>query len=169
MTQDWQNFYLLAGSASATLIGLIFVAISLGARLLPTQADSSVRAFVTPTVLHFGAVVVFSAIALIPVLGPGGLGLISLVIGGLGLVYSANVLRQMRLHHEQQQALDKRHWLWHLVLPLSGYLLIFAAGVGLLLGPAGWVAALAPAMVVLLIVGLRNAFDLIMWIARQPG
>jgi hypothetical protein len=41
LVAGWQNFYLLTGTAAASLIGLVFVAISLGARLVPNQAASA--------------------------------------------------------------------------------------------------------------------------------
>lgn len=42
--RDWQNFYVLMGGASATLTGLMFVAISLGMNLARNeQTDEAIR------------------------------------------------------------------------------------------------------------------------------
>lgn len=166
--RDWQNFYILAGTASATLIGLIFIAISFGARLVPTQAESSVRAFVVPTVIHFGIVLSLSIFTLIPTYTALGLSAMLMMIGSVGIAYATGVLRQMRLHHRQQQALDAHHWWWHLLFPLLSYLSILVAGIGLLMGLSWLLNALAVAVISLIVVGLRNTFDLMMWIARQP-
>ena len=166
--RDWQSFYLLTGTASATLIGLMFVAISLGARLVPTQAESGVRAFVTPTVIHFSAVLILSVFTLIPIDAPGILGVMLVVVGGVGIVYAAGVLRQMRSYHENSQALDARHWSWHLLFPLLCYVLIFGCGLALFLSLSWTLVILALAVIGLIVIGLRNAFDLMMWIVRQP-
>ncbi len=51
----WGNFYVIIGSSAAALTGLTFVVIALAAdarRLTPR----GLRAFVTPTIVHFGTV-----------------------------------------------------------------------------------------------------------------
>jgi hypothetical protein len=45
---NWQNFYILMGTASATLIGLLFVAISTGGYIPAQQAKEYTRTFVYP-------------------------------------------------------------------------------------------------------------------------
>ena len=167
--RDWQSFYLLTGTAAATLIGLIFLAISLGARLVPAEATPAMRAFVNPTVIHFGAVLVLSGLMLVPTYTLPILGLTVMLAGLAGLVYLVGVARQMRLHHRQEQALDARHWLWHTLMPAASYGLTLATGLGLLLG-YGWALSVLPlAALGLIITGLRNAFDLLLWIARQTA
>ncbi len=49
---DWQNFYLLVGTAAATLVGLMFVAISLGVRSITQQHIPALRVFVSPTLIQ---------------------------------------------------------------------------------------------------------------------
>ena len=165
--RDWQSFYLLAGTASATLIGLMFVAISFGARLVPTQSESSVRAFVTPTVIHFSAVLVLSIFALIPTFSNEGWAIGLALLGAAGLAYGLGVIRQMLLHRGQGQPLDAGHWIWHMLLPMAGYVLIFVAGLGPFLGWPRLPNAPAFAAIALIVTVLRNAFDLMMWIAHQ--
>ncbi len=167
--RDWQNFYMLAGTASATLIGLIFIAISFGARLVPTQAESAVRAFVVPPVIHFGIVLGLSILMLIPTYTALLLSGVLAVVGVIGIAYAVGVLRQLLLHHRQEKALNLHHWSWHLLLPLLGYFVIFASGPCLLFGLSWFLNVLALAVAGLIVIGLRNAFDLMMWIARQPG
>jgi hypothetical protein len=54
MLHGWDNFYITAATAGATLIGLLFVVVSLGSGLSASSAVHGVRAFVTPTLAHFG-------------------------------------------------------------------------------------------------------------------
>jgi hypothetical protein len=167
LLRDWQGFFTLVGTAAATLIGLIFLAFSLGARLVPAEDNTAMRAFVVPIVVHFGAVLVLAALMLVPLYTAASLGLVLLAGGLAGAVFSLQVLRQLKRHHFQEEALNLHHWTWHWILPSSGYALVVAAGLGVLAGLPGFVLALVPAALVLIIVGLRNAFDLFLWIARQ--
>src|SRR6185437_10783286 len=50
----WQNFYVIIGSAAATLTGLTFVMVTLVAGTGAPRTNESVAAFGTPTVVHFG-------------------------------------------------------------------------------------------------------------------
>ena len=50
---SWQNFYFMIGGASAGLMGLMFVALSLGTHLVNDETISSVGAFVTPSIIYF--------------------------------------------------------------------------------------------------------------------
>ena len=53
----WDNFYVIVGSSAGALIGLQFVVITLIADLpIHDGAAQASSAFATPTVLHFGAV-----------------------------------------------------------------------------------------------------------------
>src|SRR5579864_5885395 len=89
MFADWDNFYLLVGSASAGLIGLLFVVVT-----LTTGGDANRLArgnaiYLTPTALDFGIVLFVSAIAFTPRL-PSLLAAALILVGGLvGLVFAA--------------------------------------------------------------------------------
>ena len=168
--RDWQSFYLLTGTGAATLIGLIFVAFSLGARLVTPQRIRSINAFVTPSVIHFAAVLILSMLSLVPTLTWQSLGVALTLVGLAGILHCASVAREMGLHQqEQQNALDTHHWLWHLLLPGACYILVFSTGLGLLAGLDWFVDLLALAVTGLIIVALRNTFDLTMWIAQQTA
>jgi hypothetical protein len=64
----WQNFYVLIGSAAATLTGLMFVVITLsaGARGRVSSASGALGAFTTPNVVHFGVALLVAAILSAP-------------------------------------------------------------------------------------------------------
>ncbi len=62
----WQNFYTLLGEASATLTGLMFVAASLGTRLINDDNDPKARTFITPPVLYFSLALLLSALMNVP-------------------------------------------------------------------------------------------------------
>jgi hypothetical protein len=56
----------MLGTAGATLLALLFVAVSLGAGYLTEEHRSATRMFMSPVVVHFTSVFFLSAIALFP-------------------------------------------------------------------------------------------------------
>ena len=64
--KQWHDFYTLVGTAGATLLGLLFVAISLGAGYLTEEHQLGIRTFYSPIVIHFTSVFFLSAVALFP-------------------------------------------------------------------------------------------------------
>jgi len=66
----WQNFYVIVGTAAATLTGLMFVVITLIAQLqaqiqIPSPR-SHITVFNTSNVFHFGAVLLAAGILSAP-------------------------------------------------------------------------------------------------------
>ena len=59
--EHWHDFYVLVGTAGATLVALLFVALSLGTGFLNDKRAAATRAFYSPVVVHISA-----AIALVP-------------------------------------------------------------------------------------------------------
>jgi len=160
----WHEFYLLVGTSAAALTGLLFVVISIGPEIVATRSSGGVRAFVTPTIVHFAAVLVVSALMLMPHVLPAivaGL----LLLGGLGaLAYllSTGAHKQWRIGK-----LDREDWICYIGLPLLSYLLVIAAAAAIWLRSAHGTVVLAAAMILLLVIGIRNAWDLVIWMARQ--
>ena len=51
--KDWHEFYLLAGTAAAALIALLFVAASIGAGVMSPERASAIRIYMSPVIFHF--------------------------------------------------------------------------------------------------------------------
>ena len=90
---DWQTFYLLTGTAAATLIGLLFIAISINTDIFHGKSRLDLRHFAGLTFNCFFYALVVSLLFLMPGLTPLGLGLPLLLIAGAGL---ANTVIQQR-------------------------------------------------------------------------
>ena len=65
MLQGWDNFYYLIGSAAASLIGLLFVVMTLTAGRERSRILRGVGLYMMPTVVHFGVVLSVSAVTII--------------------------------------------------------------------------------------------------------
>jgi len=66
MLHGWENFFIVGATAGATLIGLLFVAITLGAGLSTPQGLNATRAFLTPTLMRFSGVLLECVVVLFP-------------------------------------------------------------------------------------------------------
>jgi hypothetical protein len=64
--ERWANFYLLISTAAATLIGLLFVVITLGAERIVQDGTAKIRMYLTPTVLYFATVLLLAALLTFP-------------------------------------------------------------------------------------------------------
>src|SRR5207248_8304700 len=64
----WQNFYVIIGSAAATLTGLMFVVVTLiaGVRVRVPSSSESFTTFNTPNVLHFCLALLIAAVLSAP-------------------------------------------------------------------------------------------------------
>jgi len=93
----WANFYVIAGSSAGALIGLQFVVLTLIAnRPVERGAAQASNAFTTPSVVHFGAVLLLSALMCAPWEGLGAVSGLWGLAGLVGIVYVAVVARRMR-------------------------------------------------------------------------
>ncbi len=162
---SWQNFYVIFGTAAATLTGLMFIVITLIAGIevhVPT-VNAGISAFNTPTVVHFCTVLLIAGILSAPWQAFAS---ISLVLGVLGLaevVYLISVTRRMRSVPGYQTPLHD--WLWYSAVPLSAYIVLLAAAAVLTANPALALSIISAVMVVLLFTGIRNAWDLLTFLA----
>lgn len=167
--QGWHDFYVLIGTASATLIGLMFVAVSIAASTFTEEQRAGVQAFFTPTIAHFSAVLVVCLIVLAPVSRWTWLGALLLGSGIIGLGYAGKVWRQMG-RRGLTQRIDLEDRLLYVLGPFCGQALIALSGALMLLQAAASAYLLAVALVLLLLVGIRNAWDITVWSAlRAPN
>lgn len=66
----WANFYLTSATVAATLIGLLFVVITLAAERRPGTERGKIGLYLTPTIVQFGTVVVLAGLLLFPTRTP---------------------------------------------------------------------------------------------------
>jgi hypothetical protein len=161
----WQNFYVIIGSAAATLIGLMFVVITLiaGVRVRVPLDSGGIAAFNTPNVVHFRIALLVAAILSAPwqALWPAGLLLGLSGLGGATHVIIA--LRRARRQTDYQLVLED--WLWHTVFPLLSYTSLLVAAILLPGHPIATLFVIAAATLLLLFIGIHNAWDNVTYIA----
>ena len=167
MFRGWENFYLTIGSAAGALIGLLFVVVTLTAGRDRKSALRGVSLYMTPTVLHFVTVLCVSAVVTAPGLPVELLVAligIAVLVGFGNCVWAAVGIRNLR------QASEPVHWtdFWmYGATPAGAYLLLGGADLSLLVHSVWSPRLLAAVLMGLLLCGIRNAWDLVTWIA--PG
>jgi hypothetical protein len=167
LLNSWQNFYMIMGTAAATLTGLMFVVTTLiaGIDTHVSTLNAGVSAYNTPTVVQFGVVLLLAGIFSAPWSAYSSLSFL-LGLVGLGMaVYLIIVLRRMRRVPNYQSTLED--WLWYMVFPLLAAVLLLVAAFVLPQNPAPALYIVSAAMLLLLLVGVRNAWDLVIFLAVE--
>ncbi len=116
----WENFYVIVGSSAGALIGLQFVVITLIADMPIAQGQAQAGdAFATPTIVHFGAVLLLSAVLSAPWHGIATAAVLWGILGLSGIVYEIIVARRMRVQIVYTPEFED--WLFHFLLPFAAY------------------------------------------------
>jgi hypothetical protein len=159
----WANFYIITGSAAAALTGLMFVVITLVSGERMRRNPDGITTFSTPTVVHFGSVLLVSAIVAAPwrALGPPA---VLLGIAGLcGIVYVLRIMHKTR--HLSEYTADAEDWIWYTALPLASYAAIVTGAILLSQRPGDALFADAAGVMLLIFIGIHNSWDIVTYIA----
>jgi len=159
----WENFYVIVGSSAGALTGLQFVVMALIPDS-PTQAgEHEINTFGTPTVVHFCIVLFISAVLSVPWPGWHAVATIAWVTGALGIVYTMIVIRRSRRTTLYKPVLED--WIWHTVLPLVAYIVMVISAGFLVFSSALGLFGIAASVLLLLFIGIHNAWDSATYIA----
>jgi hypothetical protein len=177
LIEDWHDFDLLVGTAAATLVGLMFVAASIGASFYTEKNRAGMQTFISPTVVHFTSVLVLALLALVPTHEWLTLAGLLALVGAAGGIYSVNLWIQLFVQRRFDVDIVDR--LFYAAIPLLGYALLLLAAFFLLRQSEAGLDLLAAAQITLLLAGIRNAWDMMIWIVirvpttqaggREPG
>jgi hypothetical protein len=165
----WQSFYVIVGSSGAALTGLQFVVIALIAESRARATARQIDAFGTPTIVHFCAVLLVSAILSAPWQGLTNIARVLAVCGLTGVVYGVIVMRRAQLQTGYRPVFED--WLFHAVLPLLSYSSLTIAAILLPGHVAPSLFVIAATALLLLFIGIHNAWDTVTYIAlgfEQP-
>ena len=165
MLHDWENFFIVAATAGATLIGLLFVAVTLGVGLAARKGLNATRTFLTPTLIRFSGVLFESLAMLPPWPSAWPVGIILAVFGLIGLIYQVYVVLNQR--KVDFISLDWLDWTLFAVAPLLGNAALIAGAAGLMAEKPFAPYAIAGAIALLLLAGVYGAWHLTLWIARN--
>ena len=160
----WSTFYTMVGSAAAGLTGLMFVVIGLVmGRTRRRRPTDGLSVFSTPTVVHFGATLLVAVILMAPwhsVPPP------AVLVGFTGLLGVAYMLRLIyRTRNLASYRADIDDWAWYNVLPFVAYGALSIGGFWGLASIERSLFVVGGAAVLLMFIGIRNAWDIVTYIA----
>ncbi len=156
---EWNSFYVIVGPAAGALIGLQFVVMTLIVDRPPTAAASA--AFATPTIVHFGAALLLSALLCAPWQTIGITATFWGFIGLSGIIYSVIVTRHMRTQTFYRPEFED--WLFYAVLPLATYIIIVLSALAAPCYAREALFGVGAAALMLLFIGIRNAWDSVVY------
>ena len=167
MLDNWHEFYELLGTAAAALLSLLFVVASIGANAISASSESAgaTRTFMSPVAFHYANVLFLGLVALIPTQTWQSFGLILGVAAAVSLVYSIVILVRV-LRDSRADMADN---LAYGAVPSVCYAAGLVASFLILKQSAAGLEVLAGAALLLLVVNIRNAWDLMLAMARRSA
>jgi len=157
MLDGWSNFFTMTGSAGATLVGLLFIVITLNTDLSTSRTLDIARASMTPALYSFGGVLIQSMVAVVPWKAPWHGGVIFLLLGVGGFIYRIRAVRVRNTLHLMaiQGPVDR---IFHNAVPVSSSVVLIAGGAGLMAGSSFAPFAIAGSSTLLLISGIYRTW-----------
>lgn len=163
----WTGFYATLGEAAATMVGLLFVAASVGSRTFQGSRASALRMFLSASVVHFTGILAISLIVIAPLRTWPVCGALVVAAGLFGLIYHLFAWRDA-VSDGLSKRIDREDTIWYCLLPILGYLLETADGLILALQRAYALPTLALSAGFLMIVAIHNAWDITVWSISRP-
>jgi hypothetical protein len=167
---QWESFYVIVGSSAAALTGLQFVVIALIADSERRRGSPEIAAFGTPTVLHFCSALFAAAVISAPWHSLSSAAIALGLGAAAGLVYALNVIRRAR--RQSAYRLVAEDWLWYISLPVVAYATLLGGAACLPQHAESALFAIAGAVLLLVFIGIHNAWDTVTFIAirqSEPG
>lgn len=161
----WQNFYVIIGSSAGALTGLMFVVITLIAGTRMRRSSEPIAAFSTPTVVHFCTALLVAAILCAPWQVLWNASLLLGICGLGGMTYAAIVAQRARRQTAYTPVLED--WVWHTIFPLISYTALVVAAIMLPGDPVPALFITGAATVLLLFIGIHNAWDNVTYIVIE--
>jgi hypothetical protein len=154
---EWDSFYVIVGSAAGALIGLQFVVMTLIAERPPLRAAEAGAAFATPTIVHFGAALLLSALLRAPWHAVTSAAALWGLVGLSGAAYAVIVARRMRVQTTYRPEFED--WLFHVLLPLVAYAILALSAFAASSHTREALFGVGAAALLLLFIGIHNAWD----------
>jgi len=161
----WENFYIIVGSSGGALTGLTFVVVTLIAGAHVRTPGAGIGAYTTPTIVYFGVVLLVAAILSAPWQTVEPATILVGLCGGGGLAYTAIVIRRLKRVDTYDPV--REDWLWYAICPSLAYTALVVAALLLPGDVAQALFVIGAVLLVLLFLGIRNAWDVVTYLALE--
>jgi hypothetical protein len=166
MFEAWENFYLIVGPSAAALIGLLFVVATLTRGVDSDRVARSNSLYMTPVVFHFAVVMVLSAVASIASLPRGAMAVAAGVCALGGFAHAARICFAIQI----QATPEPNHWSdihCYGGVPAAIYAFLGGAAGAIWIGAPGAANLVGFTLLALLLISIRNAWDLVTFLAPR--
>ena len=164
----WHDFYALVGGASAGLLGLLFVSVSLHLDVITRSASNEVRILSEQTFLSFVYVLLISMLFMIPYQNATGLGLPLLVMGVLACLRTAwTGLQFWQARQAPERVLGSGYLLRRFAYPVICYVGLTFVSLAALRGRSAALLWVLVVVLVLLLSATINAWQLMLLLAES--
>ena len=146
-------------------MGLTFVVIALMADARRSE-PTGMRGYITPTIIHFGVVLVLSAFLSMPRQSNWSVSLGSGALGVGGVIYTGAIVGYIRQFATQYAPVGE-DWRWHVIWPMLVYAALCVFALVLWREPIQCMYGIAASLTLLLFIGVHNAWDVAVSVAVQ--
>jgi hypothetical protein len=164
---SWESFYVIVGSSAGALTGLQFVVMALIADSKRRPTAAVISAYGSPTIVHFCVVLLLSAVLSAPWPSLVGPDWVLGVAGLIGVVYA--IIITLRTTSQDNYKPVFEDWLFHNILPFVAYALLLSAAIILRSHTTAALFMVATMTLILLFVGIHNAWDTVTFIVVGDG
>lgn len=162
---QWETFYVIVGSSGGALTGLLFVVVALAADRVRAGASQGLGAFTSPSIFHFCSVLFISAMIAMPRKSLATLGVMLALCALTGASVTFMAVRRIARFEKYKPVAED--WIWHAVLPCVAYVALLVAAIVLPSATEQALYVVASVSVLLLFVGIHNAWDAALYSATS--
>jgi hypothetical protein len=164
VVESWHDFYHVIGDASAALLGLLFVSLSLNVRVVTYKANTGLRLMAIQSFASYLSTLLFAVLFLIPDQGPMGLGLPMLGID-LTVLY-VTMFRILEMRRSQPRRWSGGRLILRFAAPLTCFIAVLIIAISVLMGQTSGLYWFVPVVIVLLWIASLNAWELLLQLGK---
>jgi hypothetical protein len=164
---QWWNFFYMCGASSITMTGLMFVAVTLGWRIINEQNLAQVNVFLSPFCFHFLHIFFLCCMMAVPIGNTDLIAGSAILSAFIRLIKVPEKYLVLRSESKRAGDIELSDWVAIVILPTIVYLGLVAAGIGFCLGKPWAICTLAVCCLTLLLGSARGAWDMLVWIATN--
>jgi hypothetical protein len=154
----WQSFQSLAGSVAATLLGLLFVAVSIRPAIFGRRDHPDFLSIAAKSMGLFILVIAIALVFQIPDLHRDGMGIALAIMAGISVL---NTIHQFTVFQRIFREWGPFFLARRILLPAVGHALLLAVSIALLVGDEGWLPVLGFTQILYILTATYNAWDLL--------
>ena len=155
---EWQNFYVIVGSAAGALTGLQFVVMALIADMPAMEQESqAISAFSTPSIVNFGVVLLLAAVLVMPWHSIMPISIIWGMAGIVGILYTA--ITGWRFNKQRAYKPVFEDYFYRVIMPVMGYAVLSAVAFTAKMHERAALFQVAAVALMLLFIGIHDAWD----------